>query len=105
MDSNQKTIIDLIKTKGLNLQGSAYIDAPATVISALVKFLGDKNFPTDKPTDLIGDSYVTCWFSEKVQLLVFQLSYEDTVACGGFIIFSYDGTNCSYADDTVQCED
>jgi len=70
---------------------------------ALIKWLGDENFPTDNPIDLVGDNYVLAWFSDNSKLLIFSLSYEEEEQCGGTVIFELDGTICKYVADNVEC--
>ena len=103
MNPNHQPLIDLITGKKASLMSYPYKDLDPAAKDALVKWLGSENFPTDKPTDLVGDDYVIAWFSDNSKLLIFSLSYEEEEQCGGTIIFESDGKTCKYMADTVEC--
>src|SRR5438045_615063 len=96
-------LLELIKTKKLDLLAYTYDLLESPVKEALIKWLESKKFPSDNPPDLVGNEYVIAWFDNNFKLIVFTLSYEEDEQCGGTIVFSLEGQNCKYVMDTVEC--
>ena len=96
-------LLNLIKTKKLDLLAYAYDQLEPSVKDALIQWLQSESFPTDNPSDLIGNEYVIAGFNTNFKLIIFTLSYEGEEQCGGTIVFSLDGQNCKYIMDTVEC--
>lgn len=96
-------LLNLIKTKKLSLNPYSFKSMEAPIKEALKLWLKSKDFPTDNPIDLVGSEYVLAWFDDNVKLIIFGLSYDGPEQCGGTIVFSFDGKNCTYLTDTVEC--
>jgi len=101
--NNVDVLADLIKSKKVNLLSYSFEFAESPIKEALINWLSSENFPTENPTDIVGDTYVVAWFENNFKLIVFNLSYSDAEQCGGTIVFSMEGGICKCLFDTVEC--
>jgi hypothetical protein len=101
--NDSELLINLIKTKKLEILAYPFNMLEEPVKEALLRWLTSENFPINNPTDLIGTEYVLASFNNNYKLHIFNLSYEEEEQCAGTIVFSLEGQNCKYVIDTVEC--
>lgn len=101
----REILVNLIKTKKVDLGSFSYKDLDSPVKKVLLNWLESKNFPIDNPEEIIGDGGIVAWFNADSKLFIFGLSYEEEEQCGGTIILSLEGNTCKYVADTVKCSE